>query len=394
MDCGSNPLCERIIGEIDQVFSRDPNLATFEVIPMPSNQNKSPVIHVEHNLGLESWCVKHVYDHCHRVLLDSRLVVHKHSSKEKSCEKSVKYLNVAILINPDVAVFWNMRRNLVRQCKLKTDAEFHFSALVLSKKPKSSEAFAYRRWLYSFESRESIDLAFEISLCERCADRNSSNYHAWSHRLWVLDQEPRFLHFEIYLTEKFIRRHISDYSAYHHRVVVLRKLLQVGEMESEENSDYASLCDLIDCLLGAGVAVGKTPSELLIVLLPNAPATTCLAWSANKQFKSLLHCLNLAAYDLQLTEELRETFGEREAFELHRRSVVQFIVESCRLFDGSFATGHDGMASSVNNCHSPPASKASRRENRFLDTLRRKEAQRSEATRKWCQLFLDFPCDG
>ncbi|GAB0098986.1 protein prenyltransferase alpha subunit repeat-containing protein 1 [Sergentomyia squamirostris] len=388
MDGGSNALCERIINEIETVFSRDPSLSTFEIIPMPSNQNKSPVIHVEHNLGLESWCIKHVYDHCHRVILDSRL---SHAHKHSHHGASVKYLNVAILINPDVAMFWNMRRHLVRQCKLKTDGEFHFSALVLSKKPKSSEAFAYRRWLYSFESRESIDLAFEISLCERCADRNASNYHAWSHRLWVLEQEPRFLHFEIYLTEKFIRRHISDYSAYHHRVVVLRRLLQVGEMESEENSDYASLCDLIDCLLGAGVAVGKTPAELLIILLPNAPPTTCLTWSANKQFKSLLHCLNLAAYDLQLTQELRDTFGDREAFELHRRAIVFFIVESCRLFDGSF--GISGSVS-VNNCHSPPATKASRRENRFLDTLRLREAQRSEATRKWCQIFLDLPCDG
>ncbi|XP_055677828.1 protein prenyltransferase alpha subunit repeat-containing protein 1 [Lutzomyia longipalpis] len=393
MDCGSSALCERIINEIDAVFTRDPSLSTFEVIPMPSNQNKSPVIHVEHNLGLESWCIKHIYDYCHRVILDSRLSGHSSKHSGGGSTAPLKYLTTAILINPDVAVFWNMRRNLVRQCKLKTDGEFHFSALVLSKKPKSSEAFAYRRWLYSFESRESIDLAFEISLCERCADRNSSNYHAWSHRLWVLDQEPRFLHFEIYLTEKFIRRHISDYSAYHHRVVVLRKLLQVGEVESEENSDYSSLCDLIDCLLGAGVAVGKTPSELLIVLLPNAPATTCLTWGANKQFKSLLHCLNLAAYDLQLTEELRETFGEREAFELHRRATVLFIFETCRLFDGSFAV-HDGLAMGMNNCHSPPATKASRRENRFLDTLRLREAQRSEATRKWCQLFLEFPCDG
>lgn len=241
--------------------------------------------------------------------------------------------------------------------------------------------------------RESIDLAFEISLCERCADRNSSNYHAWTHRLWVLDQEPRFLHFEIYLTEKFIRRHISDYSAFHHRVVVLRKLLQVDEIESEENSDYSSLCDLIDCLLGPGVAVGKTPSELLIVLLPNAPATS-LTWSANKQLKSLLHCLNLAAYDLQLTEELREIFGEREGFELHRRAIVQFMVESCKLFDGCFAGHPEGVNSSINNCHLPPATKTSRRENQFLHTLRLREAQRSEATRKWCQLFLDFPCDG
>jgi len=64
----------------------------------------------------------------------------------------VKYLNCAILINPDVSTYWNVRRNLVERVQLNITQEFNFSALVLSKKPKSSEAFFYRRWLYSFQS--------------------------------------------------------------------------------------------------------------------------------------------------------------------------------------------------------------------------------------------------
>lgn len=70
-----------------------------------------------------------------------------------NCNDLIKYLNVAILINPDVATFWNLRRMLVEKNKLNLGKEFAFSSIVLSKKPKSNEAFAYRRWLYLFQSK-------------------------------------------------------------------------------------------------------------------------------------------------------------------------------------------------------------------------------------------------
>lgn len=97
--------------------------------------------------------MKYVYEYAHKSVLASR-----------QCRKQyfdtndlVKYLNVALLINPDVATFWNMRRMLVEKNQLNLIKEFQFSAIVLSIKPKSNEAFAYRRWLYLFQS-ESISL--------------------------------------------------------------------------------------------------------------------------------------------------------------------------------------------------------------------------------------------
>lgn len=115
---------------------------------MPSNQNKSPVKHVEHNLGLESWCIKHVYLYCHRTILESK----RNCSKYLHNDNLLKYINCAILINPDCAVFWNTRRQLVEKNKLNSTKEFQFSTIVLYRKPKSAEAFAYRRWLFLFQS--------------------------------------------------------------------------------------------------------------------------------------------------------------------------------------------------------------------------------------------------
>jgi protein prenyltransferase alpha subunit repeat containing protein 1 len=63
--------------------------------------------------------------------------------------------NILWLVNPiilDVSTFWNIRRQLVEKVQLEITQEFQFSGLVLSKKPKSSEAFFYRRWLYLFQS--------------------------------------------------------------------------------------------------------------------------------------------------------------------------------------------------------------------------------------------------
>lgn len=116
---------------------------------MPFNkQNKSPIQLVDHHLGIESWCIEFVYQHAHRLIISHR----KHNRYPASI---VKYLNFAILINPDVSSFWNVRRILVERVQLSITQEFQFSALVLSKKPKSSEAFFYRRWLYSFQSESS-----------------------------------------------------------------------------------------------------------------------------------------------------------------------------------------------------------------------------------------------
>lgn len=115
---------------------------------MPSNQNKSPVVHIEHNLGLESWCIKHVYLYSHQKILDSKQCHTKYFYNDSL----MKYINCALLINPDCSTFWNTRRQLVEKNKLNITKEFQFSAIILCRNPKSAEAFAYRRWLFLFQS--------------------------------------------------------------------------------------------------------------------------------------------------------------------------------------------------------------------------------------------------
>lgn len=282
----------------------------------------------------------------------------------------VKYLNCAILINPDVSTFWNARRRLVQKDRLDIRREFKFSSIVLSKKPKSNDAFCYRRWLYSFQSHESIDWTRELSLCERCASKSLSNYQAWAHRQWVLQKAQFLFQYELQTTERFIRKHIGDYSGYYHRQFVLHKMNELKYFEHDPNNDYNLMqyAALIEYLAGLGCTAAQQlrtqfPSTTTVTMdSNNSPPSTPLNGNGNGGdnghqtaawqilmpiitpqrdcdfkvdpdvigIKSFLYCMNVAAYDLKFTDELKEMFGYREAFECHRRAIVRFMADKCR----------------------------------------------------------------
>lgn len=257
----------------------------------------------------------------------------------------MKYLNCAILINPDVSTMWNVRRHLVERVQLNLTQEFQFSALVLSKKPKSSEAFFYRRWLYSFQSKvrlisddnrnaslqisilggEAIDWAVEISLCERCAERKNGNYHAWNHRQWVLQKATDLLNYEIVKTEKFIRKNIADYSCYHHRHFVLMKLFDLQYFDIHDN-DVSELYQFVNNEKADEEKINNV-NDLAQYLVPNVQMN---AVNANKM-NSFLYSLNLAIHDLKMIRELIELHGKYEAFNCYNRVVIKFAIDIVQL---------------------------------------------------------------
>uniref|UniRef100_A0A182J0N9 Protein prenyltransferase alpha subunit repeat-containing protein 1 n=1 Tax=Anopheles atroparvus TaxID=41427 RepID=A0A182J0N9_ANOAO len=437
--------CEKIINEIDAVFARDPELVGFEIIPMPLNQNKSPVIHLEHNLGLQSWCVEFIYAYAHRLILQYRNEWLASNALPVSCgagcwsasEKGklggclhsagsaggsgnagnggsvpiIKYLNCAILINPDVATFWNLRRQLFAKNRLDISREFHFSALVLSKKPKSNEAFAYRRWLYLFQSYDAIDWSFEISLCEKSADKSNTNYHAWCHRQWVLMKAPQLLKYEVYKTEKFIRKHIHDYSCYNHRQFVLSKMFELCYFDDEDDVDdggepsgagskrkYDALCTLIESLTGSS-APTVTPAQDAMVhnlLRYLIPAITKEQHELSQlRVQTFLYCLNQAAYDLRMCVELCALHSVSQALENHRKFMVKFLVDRLRLAPSWLlrTAGEVYPGPSIVGCQQP-LSKITRLDedaSELLQALKAAELRRAHADPRhsqWCKSFL------
>lgn len=97
--------------------------------------------------------------------------------------------------------------------------------------------------------------------------------------------------------------------------------------------------------------------------------------------KSFFYCMNIAAQDLDMCDELKTMYGYRESFQCHRRSVLKFIVESFRKFNFVKADSD------------PPQNKMVKIDGsacEFLDCLTASEGELGELHRKWCQIYLGF----
>uniref|UniRef100_A0A1B6DF66 Uncharacterized protein n=1 Tax=Clastoptera arizonana TaxID=38151 RepID=A0A1B6DF66_9HEMI len=141
MDCNLFPAGERILADIESIFKKDLKLNEFVITLVEMNENKSPVNHMDHCLCLESWCVPYLYNYTHIRLKELR------KQKKRDLSGHNKLLIGALLLNPDVTLFWNMRRELVTNLRIDPQFELQFTSVILSRKPKSPEVFSYRKWV-------------------------------------------------------------------------------------------------------------------------------------------------------------------------------------------------------------------------------------------------------
>ncbi|KAJ8876910.1 hypothetical protein PR048_021359 [Dryococelus australis] len=152
---------------------------------------------------------------------------------DSSC--MLRLLCGALLLNPDVSTFWSMRRDIVLADSQQEHSELHFTAVLLSRKPKCSEVFAHRRWLLGrllqgHVSAEDL-LREELRLSQYAADRYPNNYYAWSHRMWCINQftpsiaaPVKVLWEEWDASRLWVLRHVSDHSGLQYRQFLLKKL--------------------------------------------------------------------------------------------------------------------------------------------------------------------------
>lgn len=244
----------------------------------------------------------------------------------------------------------------------------------------------YRRLLLIL-GYDAIDWAFEIALCEKCADKSTTNYHAWCHRQWVIMKAPQLLKFEIYKTEKFIRKHIHDYSCYNHRQFVLAKMSETSYFDEHDGHDFNELMQYIGSLVNSPV---DTLEDLLRWLIPTAKKENLNEFKV----RSFLFCLNLAAYDLRFCKELKASYGESQAFENHRRFMIKFIIDRCRNASSSLKQDVSGKFSTSCNQPMTKITKLDEQESAFIRAIESSEQTRTTPQHKlWCKLFLGFNFD-
>ncbi|KZC05396.1 PREDICTED: protein prenyltransferase alpha subunit repeat-containing protein 1 [Dufourea novaeangliae] len=345
------PAAEKILSDIENVVKKNPSLKAFEIVPAEDNENKSPVFHQEDCLGLASWCVQPLCSYAYRRLFELRQ--NKHRREEPST--IAKWLLGALLLNPDVTTFWNMRRELVRNHKLEVSEEFAFSQLVLYHKPKCFEAFAYRRWLlsyvlnakdsrYDFNSAES-PLCTELNLVTTCADRYANNYDAWSHRRHVMTlRESRGFVYPTFENEwkntlAWCQRHISDYSGLSYRQFLLQKyMFEFKELPRES---------LIKCLPAVaeqcreelfGYIKSNVSDTHKLQRLFNAAGTEYKVTSSSAEQQTYFRTMSYWTEECRANESAICMYNDYEALWCHRRFlacilvrfIATYIKHSCR----------------------------------------------------------------
>lgn len=117
----------------------------FDVIPTSEaeNKNSSPILKGDSCLGLESWIIPHIYPYAHYQIMQ------KNNYKNQNLEKVISCLLGVALLNPDMSTVWSRRRELILSRKMTIDNELRLTRMTLSRKPKSNEALAHRRWVIS-----------------------------------------------------------------------------------------------------------------------------------------------------------------------------------------------------------------------------------------------------
>uniref|UniRef100_U3FWC2 Protein prenyltransferase alpha subunit repeat containing 1 n=1 Tax=Micrurus fulvius TaxID=8637 RepID=U3FWC2_MICFL len=238
-------LVQRVVKDINSAFKRNPHIDEIGLIPCPeARYNRSPIVLVENKLGVESWCVKFLLPYVHNKLLHYKL-----RKQWLNKEELIDITCTLLLLNPDFTTAWNVRKELILSGTLNPIKDLHLGKLALTKFPKSPETWIHRRWVLQHLLQENSLPALvtkgnlealptekiqrlvkeEMDVCCDAAGRYPSNYNAWSHRIWVLQNlaklNTKILLDELSSTKHWVSVHVSDHSGFHYRQFLLKSLI-------------------------------------------------------------------------------------------------------------------------------------------------------------------------
>ncbi|XP_048847959.1 protein prenyltransferase alpha subunit repeat-containing protein 1 [Brienomyrus brachyistius] len=246
-------LVQRVVKDINNAFKKNPNIDEIGLIPCPeARYNRSPIVLVDNKLGMESWCVKFLLPFVH-----NKLLLYRQRKQWLEREALIDITCTLLLLNPDFTTAWNVRKELAQCGVLNPERDLYLGKLVLTKFPKSPETWIHRRWVlqqvlrqcrpHATEQKEPGEVELggaqgsppderlqrvlrqEMKVCAEAASRYPSNYNAWSHRIWVLQNlamgNLKILHDELSSMKLWVSTHVSDHSGFHYRQFLLKALV-------------------------------------------------------------------------------------------------------------------------------------------------------------------------
>uniref|UniRef100_A0A8C6GWE1 Protein prenyltransferase alpha subunit repeat containing 1 n=1 Tax=Mus spicilegus TaxID=10103 RepID=A0A8C6GWE1_MUSSI len=245
-------LVQRVVKDITNAFRRNPHIDEIGLIPCPeARYNRSPIVLVENKLGVESWCVKFLLPYVH-----NKLLLYRTRKQWLNKDELADVTCTLLLLNPDFTTAWNVRKELILSGTLSPIKDLHLGKLALTKFPKSPETWIHRRWVLQQLSQETSlpssvakgslgavpaertqrIIQEEMEVCSEAAGRYPSNYNAWSHRIWVLQNvaklDLKILLDELSSTKHWASMHVSDHSGFHYRQFLLKSLISQTTIDS------------------------------------------------------------------------------------------------------------------------------------------------------------------
>uniref|UniRef100_A0A8V0YQ80 Protein prenyltransferase alpha subunit repeat containing 1 n=1 Tax=Gallus gallus TaxID=9031 RepID=A0A8V0YQ80_CHICK len=212
-------LVQRVVKDIRNAFKRNPDIDEIGLIPCPeARYNRSPIVLVENKLGVESWCVKFLLPYVH-----NKLLLYRQRKQWLNKDELIDTTCTLLLLNPDFTTAWNVRRWVLQQLIQEN------SLPVLVNKGNLGAAPVERIHRLVQE---------EMDVCSEAAGRYPSNYNAWSHRIWVLQNVGKLtikiLLDELSSTKYWVSMHVSDHSGFHYRQFLLKSL--IGRTVNDDNT--------------------------------------------------------------------------------------------------------------------------------------------------------------
>lgn len=140
---------------------------------MEPQNNASPLLLVEHKLGMELWSVRLLYRYAY-----SRLLLWRDRTLGFVFIDAVELNNLSravLLINPDCYTAWNIRKEMIENNDLSMAGDLMLGQLILTKFPKSAETFIHRRWLFQRLVNQCLSSSNDSSVSAEGSQQDNSS---------------------------------------------------------------------------------------------------------------------------------------------------------------------------------------------------------------------------
>lgn len=214
-----------------------PNVFTVQEVGIFPCSDPEPLERVPSNaiqqtpsrVGLASWALNPLYV----------------SAKQRLVNDRTDFLaaTAMLIASPDFLTAWNVRKLAFTPRNVKK--ELHFTALVLTRNPKSAEAWTHRNWVIRTIGLGRISVDTELRLTWMAATRAPCNYYATVHRLRLLPSlTTAKLSRELEQSRTWLRTHVSDSSGWAYHRMLIQVLLKQNQLQGmEENAWFQNMAE-------------------------------------------------------------------------------------------------------------------------------------------------------